>query len=116
MDGDLAPVIEINELIKEYQSNLYIDEAHSTGIYGSNGAGLIKELVEEANLDNASKIIQMGTLSKAIGVEGAYITGSKLLIDFLRNKARTYIYSTALSPVSAKIAIRNIKMIQKIII
>ncbi|NQY80986.1 MAG: pyridoxal phosphate-dependent aminotransferase family protein [Candidatus Caenarcaniphilales bacterium] len=112
MDGDLAPVAELQKLAQKYQANIFIDEAHSTGIYGSNGAGLIKELLEQGEIQDYSNIIQMGTLSKGVGIEGAYITGSKLLIKFLRNKARTYIYSTALSPISAKIASKNIKIIQ----
>lgn len=112
MDGDFSPIAELQKLSKKYHCNLFIDEAHSTGIYGSKGAGLIKKLLEEGEIQDYTNMIQMGTLSKGVGIEGAYITGSKLLIEFLRNKARTYIYSTALSPISAKIASENIKTIQ----
>ena len=94
MDGDLAPLPELAYLAKKYNCLLYIDEAHATGILGKTGKGALEYFGIE---DDA--IIQMGTLSKAIGVFGAYVCGSKMLIDYLINKARPFIYSTAL-PVS----------------
>ena len=99
-------------IIFQYNSNIYIDEAHSTGIEASTGAGFVKRLYEEKKIQDFSRIIQMGTLSKAVAAEGGYICGSKNLIEFLQNKARTYIYSTAMSPIIAKLANENIKMIQ----
>jgi len=111
MDGDLAPLDDLKSIADEYSSFLYIDEAHSTGIYGKTGAGLISEYKERNPQHNFSNFIQMGTLSKAIGLEGGYISGSHSLIDFLRNKARTYVYSTASSPFLMKIAQHNIQKI-----
>lgn len=111
MDGDLAPLDDLKSIADEYSSFLYIDEAHSTGIYGASGAGLISEYKEKNPEQNFSNLIQMGTLSKAIGLEGGYISGSSSLIDFLRNKARTYVYSTASSPFLMKIAQHNIQKI-----
>ena len=111
MDGDLAPLDDLKSIADEYSSFLYIDEAHSTGIYGATGAGLISEYKEKNPEQNFSNLIQMGTLSKAIGLEGGYISGSSSLIDFLRNKARTYVYSTASSPFLMKIAQHNIQKI-----
>jgi 8-amino-7-oxononanoate synthase len=111
MDGDLAPLDDLKSIADKYSSFLYIDEAHSTGIYGKTGAGLISEYKEKNPEQDFSNLIQMGTLSKAIGLEGGYISGSYSLIDFLRNKARTYVYSTASSPFLMKIAQYNIKKI-----
>jgi 8-amino-7-oxononanoate synthase len=111
MDGDLAPLDDLKSIADEYSSFLYIDEAHSTGIYGASGAGLISEYKEKNPQQDFSNLIQMGTLSKAIGLEGGYISGSSSLIDFLRNKARTYVYSTASSPFLMKITQHNIQKI-----
>jgi 8-amino-7-oxononanoate synthase len=111
MDGDIAPLGDLKAIADEYSSFLYIDEAHSTGIYGITGAGLISEYKEKNPRQGFSNLIQMGTLSKAIGLEGGYISGSSFLIDFLRNKARTYVYSTASSPFLMKIAQHNIQTI-----
>jgi 8-amino-7-oxononanoate synthase len=111
MDGDIAPLGDLKAIADEYSSFLYIDEAHSTGIYGITGAGLISEYKEKNPKHDFSNLIQMGTLSKAIGLEGGYISGSSSLIDFLRNKARTYVYSTASSPFLMKIAQHNIQKI-----
>lgn len=94
MDGDLAPLPELAYLAKKYNCLLYIDEAHATGILGKGGKGALEYFGIE---DEA--IIQMGTLSKAVGAFGAYVCGTKMLIDYLINKARPFIYTTAL-PVS----------------
>lgn len=94
MDGDLAPLPELAYLAKKYDCLLYIDEAHATGILGKTGKGALEYFGIE---DDA--IIQMGTLSKAVGAFGAYVCGTKMLIDYLINKARPFIYTTAL-PVS----------------
>jgi len=93
MDGDLAPLKEMVSLKEKYGALLMIDEAHGSGIFGDNGRGLAEmEGISEA-ID-----INMGTLSKALGGAGAYIAGSKVLIDYLRNKCRSLIYTTALPP------------------
>jgi len=93
MDGDRCPLIELVDLKKNHDFMLMIDEAHATGLYGENGAGIIEE-------DNVSHgvDIAMGTFGKALGSYGAYAAASRELIDFLVNKARTFIYATALPP------------------
>lgn len=106
MDGDFCQMAALKNLGDEYESFLYVDEAHSTGLFGDQGAGLVAEYEKKA-----ASIIQMGTMSKAIGLEGAYVSGSKLLVDYLRNKARTYVYSTAASPLLVKFAEKNIRKI-----
>jgi len=93
MDGDSAPLRELVELKDRYGAWLMVDEAHATGLYGTTGAGLIAEAGLSARVE-----IVMGTLSKALGSVGGYITGSHVLIDWLVNRARSFIYSTALPP------------------
>jgi len=93
MDGDAAPLRELVELKDRFGAWLLIDEAHATGLYGATGAGLIAE----AGLSPRVEIV-MGTLSKALGSLGGYIAGSRVLIDWLVNRARSFIYSTALPP------------------
>ncbi len=91
MDGDISPLSEIVALKKEYDSILYVDEAHATGIYGNNGSGVAEEL----GLSNDIDII-MGTFGKALGSFGAYIACSQEIKDYLINTCRSFIFSTAL--------------------
>jgi len=93
MDGDLAPLPRLVELAQKYNALLMVDDAHATGVLGSRGAGTAEHFGLEGKVH-----IQMGTLSKAVGSVGGYIAGSCELIDYLRNKARSFIFSTALSP------------------
>ncbi|PIQ88340.1 MAG: 8-amino-7-oxononanoate synthase [Candidatus Omnitrophica bacterium CG11_big_fil_rev_8_21_14_0_20_42_13] len=94
MDGDLAPLDKIVDLAERYDAYVFIDEAHATGVIGKSGRGAIEHFVIDSR-----RLIEMGTLSKALGSFGAYICGSSSLIDYLVNKARGFIYTTAL-PVS----------------
>jgi len=91
MDGDAASLRELVELKDRHGAWLLVDEAHATGLYGPTGAGL----VAEAGLSDRAEIV-MGTLSKALGSVGGYMAGSRALIDWLTNRARSFIYSTAL--------------------
>ena len=93
MDGDAAPLAEIVALKEKHGAWLFVDEAHATGLYGTTGAGRIAE----AGLSDRVEIV-MGTLSKALGSVGGYIAGSRTLIDWLVNRARSFVYSTALPP------------------
>ncbi|MDR2580853.1 MAG: 8-amino-7-oxononanoate synthase [Fibromonadaceae bacterium] len=93
MDGDIAPLKEYAELAEKYGAMLYVDEAHSDGILGPGGKGLIAELDLEAKVH-----LSLTTFGKAYGTMGACIFGSKLLIDYIINNARSFIYSTAISP------------------
>lgn len=99
MDGDRAPLAELVELKKQHGALLMVDEAHSVGVIGRNGRGLAAELGVAGQID-----IQMGTLSKALGVSGGYICGSRGLIDLLVNRARSFIFSTAQPPALAAAA------------
>jgi 8-amino-7-oxononanoate synthase len=93
MDGDLAPLPEILSLAEQYEAFIYLDDAHGTGVLGPRGGGTC----EHFNL-SSSRIVQMGTFSKALGGFGGFIAGSDLLIKYLINKARPFIYTTALPP------------------
>jgi 8-amino-7-oxononanoate synthase len=93
MDGDCAPLRELVELKKRFGALLMVDEAHAVGVIGANGRGL----AAEENL-NEDVDVQMGTLSKALGASGGYICGSRNLIEWLINRARSFIYSTAPPP------------------
>jgi 8-amino-7-oxononanoate synthase len=93
MDGDVAALAEWVTVKERHGAWLLVDEAHATGVYGATGAGLIAEAGLSARVE-----IVLGTLSKALGGVGGYIAGSRLLIDWLVNRARSFIYSTALPP------------------
>jgi 8-amino-7-oxononanoate synthase len=99
MDGDRAPLAEIVELKQQHGALLFVDEAHSVGVIGRNGRGLAAELGLADQVD-----IHMGTLSKALGVSGGYISGRRSLIDLLINRARPFIFSTAQPPALAAAA------------
>jgi 8-amino-7-oxononanoate synthase len=107
MDGDLCPLPEILDLGDRYDAMVLVDEAHGTGILGDRGAGVVEHLG-----CTGRPIVQMGTLSKAIGSLGGYIAGSRTLIDFLRNRAPSWIYTTALSPADTAAAIAAIAVIR----
>ncbi len=107
MDGDAAPLREIVALKNKYDAWLMVDEAHATGIFGKNGRGLADELGVSSQIE-----IQMGTLGKALGASGGYICGSRALIDFLVNRARSFIFSTAPVPAAAAAATAGIQLLQ----
>ncbi len=90
MDGDLAPLAEINRLCEEFDLQCILDEAHATGVYGENGQGLLEHLGIVSD-----RIISVGTLSKALGCVGGFVAGPKVLIEWLTNFARSWVYSTA---------------------
>ncbi|AIS51917.1 8-amino-7-oxononanoate synthase [Thermoanaerobacter kivui] len=108
MDGDIAPLPQLLQLAEEFQSLLMVDDAHATGVLGKRGAGT----VEHFGLENKN-IIQVGTLSKALGSEGGYVAGNVILIDYLRNRARSFIFSTALSPPIVAAAIAALDVLEE---
>jgi 8-amino-7-oxononanoate synthase len=93
MDGDVSPLPELAHLAQRYSAMLMVDEAHATGILGPTGGGLVEELGLQSRVD-----VQMGTFSKALGSLGGYIAGSRDLIQYLTQKARTFVFTTGLPP------------------
>jgi 8-amino-7-oxononanoate synthase len=93
VDGDLAPLWDLVALKERYGAWLMLDEAHATGVLGPGGGGLAQALGLTAGVD-----IHMGTLSKALGSLGGFVAGERRLIDYLHNRARSFIYTTALPP------------------
>lgn len=107
MDGDVAKLPEIVEIAKEFDLITYVDDAHGSGVMGK-GAGTVHHFGLSKEVD-----LQMGTLSKAIGVVGGYVAGSKDLIDWLKVRARPFLFSTSLTPGSAAAAMESITMLQE---
>jgi 8-amino-7-oxononanoate synthase len=93
VDGDLAPLAELVALKERYGAALMIDEAHATGVLGERGAGLAEALGLTGRIE-----VHLGTFSKTLGSLGGYVAGDRRLIDYLHNRARSFIYSTALAP------------------
>ena len=103
MDGTLAPLRELVQLKQRYGAWLMVDEAHTGGVYGPHGAGLAHHLGVHGDVD-----VLMGTLSKAYGSIGAYIAGDRVLVDYLINKARSFIFTTGLPPATATVSLLNV--------
>ncbi len=93
VDGDLAPLQEMVELKDRYHAWLMVDEAHATGVLGAHGGGLIAALGLTSRVE-----VHMGTFSKALGSLGGFVAGDRRLVDYLHNRARSFIYSTAMPP------------------
>jgi len=93
MDGDLGPLPALCDLAEEYGCIMMVDDAHASGVFGKNGRGTIDHFDVHGRVD-----IQVGTLSKAIGVLGGYVAGSRALIEFLYHRARPFLFSTSHPP------------------
>ena len=107
MDGDFSPIKSIVRLAKKYNALTYLDEVHAVGIYGKRGAGVAEKMGVMKDID-----ILQGTLAKAFGVMGGYISGSKNLIDYIRSNASGFIFTTSLPPciaAGAYTAMRHLK-------
>ena len=93
MDGDVAPLDQIVDLARRYRAWVMVDEAHGTGVFGARGAGVVEQMGLEGRVD-----IQLGTLSKALGSLGGYVATTRVVTTWLVNRARSFIYTTALPP------------------
>ncbi len=107
MDGDLAPIGALLQLAERYDALLMVDDAHGFGVLGKHGYGIL----EDSGLCS-ERLIYVGTLGKAAGLSGAFVCANELLIEWLIQKARPYIYSTASSPALAYALIRSLELIE----
>lgn len=108
MDGDIVDLPGFIQVTEKYNLLSMIDEAHATGVIGQRGKGTEEYYHMEGRVD-----ILMGTLSKALGAEGGYVCGSDTLISYLRNKVRSFIFSTSLSPVTMAAAARAVQLLEE---
>lgn len=108
MDGDLAPMKEIVELAEQYQALTMVDDAHGEGVVGDHGRGIVDHFGLHGKVD-----IEVGTLSKAFGVMGGFITGKKELIEFYRQKARQFLFSNGLSIPDTAALIEAVKILEE---
>lgn len=108
MDGDICQLKNILRLAEEFSCMVLVDEAHATGVLGETGAGCVEHLG-----CTGKALIQVGTLSKALGSLGGYVAGQANLIDFLRNRAHSWIYTTALSPADTAAALEAVKIVSQ---
>ena len=107
MDGDQAPLEAIAALRDRYDAWLMVDEAHATGLFGANRRGLAEATGTSASID-----IQMGTLGKAVGSSGGFLCGSRLLVDCLIHRARSFVYSTAPPPAQAAASVEALRILR----
>jgi glycine C-acetyltransferase len=106
MDGDIAPLPGIVNLAKKYDALVMVDDAHGEGVLGDNGRGVSDHFKLTNEID-----IEIGTLSKAFGVVGGFIAGKKILIDYLKQKARPFLFSSSLSPSETAAALEATKIL-----
>lgn len=107
MDGDLAPLPGIVELAEKYNAMVMVDDAHGEGVLGSHGRGIVDHFGLHGKVD-----IEIGTLSKAFGVVGGYVAGKKELIEYLKQKARPFLFSSSLSPADVAAAIEAVNILE----
>lgn len=114
MDGDIAPLPELAELADKYNCCLIIDDAHATGVIGKTGKGTVEYYKDKTGIDLTEHVdLQIGTLSKALASEGGFVTGKQIYIDYLINKSRPFIFSTALSPSTLASANTALNLLKK---
>ncbi len=108
MDGDLCPLPQLLAVAGKFNCMVLVDEAHATGVFGVSGAGCAEHFGCKE-----TPLIQVGTLSKALGSLGGYVAGSAALMDFLRNRAASWIYTTALTPADTAAALEAVRIVQQ---
>lgn len=111
MDGDLAPLDQIARLATQYDAMLLVDEAHATGVWGPTGRGVVEHFAQQEPLVEEAVTLRVGTLSKALGSAGGFVAGSGPLIEWLHNRARAYVFSTAAPPAIAAASAGALRLI-----
>ncbi len=109
MDGDLAPLPELAVLAEEFDCLLLVDDAHGFGVMGEKGRGSL----EETGVDGGARVVRIGTLSKAMGAAGGFVAGSRLLCEYLVNRARTLIFETGLPAATAAAALAALNVARR---
>lgn len=107
MDGDIAPIPEYLALCEQYDAYLYVDDAHGFGVLGQHGAGSLSHF----NI-KSPRILMMATLGKAAGVAGAFVAGEKVVIDYLIQTAKSYVYSTPAPPALSATLAKSVSLIE----
>jgi 8-amino-7-oxononanoate synthase len=111
MDGDLAQVTELLKLAHQYDALILVDDAHGFGVLGQHGFGILEQAGIQKSNEAASRIIYIGTLGKAAGISGAFVAGHKTLIEWILQKGRPYIYTTASPPALAHGLLKSLELI-----
>ncbi|MCL0067421.1 glycine C-acetyltransferase [Peptococcaceae bacterium] len=108
MDGDIAPLPDIVELAQKYDALVMVDDAHGEGVLGSHGKGAVDHFHLHGKVD-----VEVGTFSKAIGTVGGCVAGSKILIEFLKQKARPFLFSSAVTPADVAATIKAVEILER---
>lgn len=108
MDGDIAPLPDIVEVAEKYDAIVMVDDAHGEGVLGKAGRGIVDHFGLHGRVD-----IEVGTLSKAFGVVGGYVAGKKKIVDYLRQRARPFLFSSAVTPADVAACIRAVEILTK---
>ncbi|MEM0128117.1 MAG: glycine C-acetyltransferase [Thermoplasmatales archaeon] len=108
MDGDIAPLKEETELAERYNAMMYVDDAHGEGVLGDHGRGIVDHFKLAGRVD-----VEMGTFSKAVGVMGGFVAGSASLIDYLKQKARPFLFSSALNPGEVAAIMKSLEIMER---
>ncbi len=113
MDGDIAPIPELLNLANTFDATLILDDAHGTGVLGATGRGALEHFqTPNHKLQNAN-LVQVGTLSKALGGQGGFVVSEQILIEWLINTARSFIYTTGLNPAACGAARASLQIIER---
>jgi 8-amino-7-oxononanoate synthase len=107
MDGDLFPLEGLVPLARRFDAWTYVDDAHGTGVLGATGAGSVEQCDVTGQID-----VIVGTLGKAMGTSGAYVTGSRPLVDYLTSRARSFIFTTGTPPAVAAATLEALRLVQ----
>lgn len=113
MDGDLAPLTEIGRLAREYNAMLMVDEAHAIGVFGAHGRGAIEHFAAEVPALLDAVTLRVGSFGKALGAAGGFVCGSRSLVRWLANRARSFVFSTAHPAAISAAGLRAVELVEQ---